>query len=648
MLGRVTVDRTRLERLSRDECLRLLAAGTLGRIGFHTGALPVVLPVAYAADEDGVVVRVQGGSQLELAMRDAVVAFEIDDVDPVHGTAWSVAVTGVTHRVTDPADLARVRALPLDDWAVDDSDRFVRISLDLVSGRRRALAPVRREAGPMDGATAPEAPAGRPAAVAETHAGVVFLVGDRAYKLKKPLDLGFLDFRTREARLAACRREVSLNRRLAPDVYLGVADVWGPDGRLADHLVVMRRMPDDRRLSTLVTSGAPVAGHLDRLAGLLSRFHAGAATSPVVEHAATSDAVVLRWEANAAEMAPFRGDVLEPDVVDEVITRARRYLAGRQPLFDERIAGGRARDGHGDLLADDIFCLDDGPRVLDCLEFDDRLRHGDVLEDVAFLAMDLERLGRPDLAAGFLASYAEASGDGWPSSLADHYVAYRAQVRAKVACLRWAQGDAASRDAAVRLLRLCLDHLRRAEVKLVLVGGPPGTGKSTVAHALEAPLDAVVLRSDVVRKELSGVDPGASAAAGLDEGIYDQATTDATYAELLARAREHLCLGHTVVLDATWRHPAWRKAARHLAVDVSAELVELRCAAPVEVAAERVRRRLAAGTDASDATDEVARTLAGADPEWSTAVEIDTSGAPDAAVGAALARVGAPGRSDRD
>ena len=636
------VDRAGLELLSRDECLRLLATGGIGRVGFHTGALPVVLPVTYALDEDGVVVRVRAGSQLELAMRDAVVAFEIDDVDPVRGTTWSVAVTGVTSRIDDPGDLARAKVLPLDAWAADDSDRFVRISLDLVSGRRRtAPCAARREAGGVE-ATAPPATRAAPAAVAETHVGVVFMLGDRAYKLKKPLDLGFLDFRSREARLAACRREVSLNRRLAPDVYLGVADVSGPDGRLSDHLVVMRRMPDDRRLSTLVTSGAPVEEHLDRLARLLARFHAGAATSPAVEHAANRDALVHRWEANAAEMAPFRGDVLDPETADEVIGLARRFLAGRRPLFEQRIAAGRARDGHGDLLADDIFCLDDGPRVLDCLEFDDQLRYGDVLDDVAFLAMDLERLGRPDLARGFLASYARASGDRWPASLADHYVAYRAQVRAKVACLRWAQGDAESRDAAVGLLRMCHEHLHRAEVKLVLVGGPPGTGKSTIAQALEAPLDAVVLRSDVVRKELAGLDPEAPATAALDEGIYDQATTDATYAELLARAREHLALGHTVVLDATWRHPSWRKAARLLAEDVSAELVELRCAAPVELAADRVRRRLADADDASDANEQIARALAAAETGWASAVEIDTSGEPGAAVDAALSRVGAP------
>jgi uncharacterized protein len=481
------------------------------------------------------------------------------------------------------------------------------------------------------------------AAVAETHAGIVFFVGDRAYKLKKALDLGFLDFSTREARLTACQREVALNRRLAPDVYLGVADVLGVDGEPCDHLVVMRRMPADRRLSSLAASGAPVDEHLERLAVLLARFHETAASSAVVDEAAGRDADAARWEANAAEMAPFcgPGGPLDAPVADEVLALTRRFLAGRGPLFEQRVAAGRARDGHGDLLADDIFCLDDGPRVLDCLEFDDRLRFGDVLADVAFLAMDLEHLGRPDLATRFLDRYREASGDSWPPSLADHHVAYRAQVRAKVACLRWAQGDAAAADAAARLLRLAHDHVLRAQVRLVLVGGAPGAGKSTVARGVAGPLGALVLRSDEVRKDMAGPD----ASAGLDEGLYRRGATDATYGELLARARPLLGLGRTVVLDATWGDSRWRRTAARLAAETSAELVELRCVAPLDVTAERVRRRLAVGADASDATEEVARALAARAGPWPKAIEVDTSGDPGDAVAAALATLTDGGRT---
>jgi aminoglycoside phosphotransferase family enzyme len=240
------------------------------------------------------------------------------------------------------------------------------------------------------------------AAVIETHAAVLFFVADRAYKMKKPVDLGFLDFRSRADREVVCHREVELNRRLAPDVYLGVADVLGPDGRPCEHLVVMRRMPADRRLSALVRSGVPVSGHLRRLARMLAAFHATAPRGPEISVEGTRDALRQRWTDTFTMLRPFRGRVLDAGVAARVEQLTHDFLAGREALFDDRIATGRIVDGHADLLADDIFCLDDGPRVLDCIEFDDRLRHVDVLDDAAFLAMDVEHLGAAGAARDFL------------------------------------------------------------------------------------------------------------------------------------------------------------------------------------------------------------------------------------------------------
>jgi len=256
------------------------------------------------------------------------------------------------------------------------------------------------------------------------------------------------------------------------------------------------------------------------------------------------DALAARWEANAAEMEQFAGPVFDPAVSARVITLARRYLAGREPLFAARVAAGRARDGHGDLLADDIFLLNDGPRVLDCLDFDDALRWDDVLADVAFLAMDLERLGRPDLAGEFLAGYREFSGDNWPLSLAHHHIAYRAQVRAKVTAVAASQAAAGSarrqegNQAARELLGLSARHLEAGRVRLVLIGGLPGTGKSTLAARVSEALGAAMLRTDEVRKELAGLDPVTPAAAGFGQGLYAPEMTGRTYRELLDRAEE--------------------------------------------------------------------------------------------------------------
>lgn len=473
------------------------------------------------------------------------------------------------------------------------------------------------------------------AALAETHVSVVFFVGDRAYKLKKPVTTGFLDFSTREARARVCHREVELNRRLAPDVYLGVADVLDPEGRPLDHLVVMRRMPEDRRLSTLARRGEVTDEHLTALARLVAAFHARAESSPEIAAAGSADAVRASWTANHDEMEPFVGRVLDPDRFERVELLAREYLAGRGPLLAHRAAAGMVRDGHGDLLADDVFLLDDGPRVLDCIEFDDRLRWADVVADVAFLVMDLERIGAPELGQRFVARYREMSAERHPATLAEHYVAYRAQVRCKVACLRWDQGVPAAADEARRLLEMCVAHLEAGRVPLVLVGGLPGTGKTTLAAGIADARGWSLLRSDEVRKDLAGVGHLEHRRAGFREGLYAPEATEATYTELLDRARRLLEMGEPVVLDASWTDRRWRDAAAGVAREASSPLVELRCDAPADVAAARIAARGA--TDASDATTDVAGAMARVADAWPTARTIETSGSPGAALRTALA-----------
>lgn len=476
-----------------------------------------------------------------------------------------------------------------------------------------------------------------PAAVRETHVSTLFFVGDRVYKLKKPVALDFVDLSTRAARERMCRREVELNRRLAPDVYLGVAEVLGTDGESCDHLVVMRRMPDDRRLSTMVEAQDDVSACIRNVARAIAGFHARADQPPAHSAAGAIETVREHWESNFATMEPFVGPVLDPEVAERVADRARRYLAGRAELFSHRIETGKVRDGHGDLLADDIFCLDDGPRILDCLEFDDDLRYGDVLADVAFLAMDLERLEAPALAVQFLGWYAEFSAETYPMTLAHHYIAYRAHIRSKVACLRAAQGDGTAAATAVRLLALTDDHLRRGRVTLTLVGGLPGTGKSTLASELAHQLGWTVLRSDEVRKDLAGIAHTQHREGPYGQGLYAQAITDATYDALLDRTRSLLAFGEPVILDASWSTERWREAARHIAHTAAAELVELRCEAPKEMMRARLESRAARGDDASDATSAIADRMAASVDPWPGARTIDTSSSRDAATACALA-----------
>jgi len=469
--------------------------------------------------------------------------------------------------------------------------------------------------------------------VRETHAGVVFLLGDRAYKVKKPYDFGFLDFTTLAARRAACQDEVRLNRRLAPDVYLGVADVRGTDGAVCDHLVVMRRMPDDRRLATLVADGRPVRDQLRALARGLAACHAASPRGPEIDAQAAMPALRGRWTDGFAQVRPFGDEVIPAARLARIERLTLRFLDGRAGLFARRIADGRAVEGHGDLLADDVFCLDDGPRALDCLEFDARLRYLDGLDDAAFLAMDLERLGAAELGGAFLGWYAEFAGDPAPPALRHHYIAYRAFVRAKIACLRHAQGAGDAAGQARRLAELSERHLNAGAVRLILVGGLPGTGKSTLAGALADRLGLVLLSSDQVRKELAGRAATEPAAAAYAAGIYSPEWSSKTYDELLHRAGELLALGESVVLDASWVSAAHRHAAADAARQSGADLVQLHCTAADEVAARRISDRTHAS---SDATPEIAHTMSiHADP-WPEATLVPTSGRVSDAVAAAL------------
>ena len=454
------------------------------------------------------------------------------------------------------------------------------------------------------------------AAMAETHSAVVFFAGDRAWKLKKPVDLGFLDFTTPEARAAACRRETELNRRFAPGEYLGVAEVLDPAGQICDHLVIMRRMPACRRLSSMVRRSEPLPA-LRQVARVLAAQHAGAARGPRIAEQGSCDALRERWADNIdqiRELLQPRGDAS----IDEIERLACRFLAGRGPLLDARIREGRIVDGHGDLLADDIFCLDDGPRILDCLDFDDRLRWVDGLDDAAFLAMDLERLGAPELADEFMSAYAEFAADNAPASLRHHYTAYRALVRAKVACLR---GSAQGTAEGACLQELSLRHLRAGAVTLVLVGGLPGTGKSSLAGALADQLGFSLLSSDRIRKELAGLPAEASASAPYAEGIYCPEWTERTYAELLHRATVLLAHGESVVADASFTSASHRDAAVTASASVCADLVQLRCVASRDLAAVRLRTRRP-GT--SDADPEIADKMEAAADAWPEATVIDT------------------------
>ncbi|ABW11407.1 conserved hypothetical protein [Parafrankia sp. EAN1pec] len=513
---------------------------------------------------------------------------------------------------------------------------------------------------PADQKTATSVPAdlwSRPTGetrVVETGSAVLCLHGDRVYKRKKPVEPGLLDLRSRAARLAACRAEVELNRWLASDVYLGVADVLGDGGEVCDHAVVLRRMPTGRRLSALVRHADRVDDQLRAVARTVAAFHERCGTSEVIGRSGDAEAVAGQWKETLGGLEPFQGKVIDADVVDEIGRLALRYLAGRGPLLAERRRAGRIRDGHGDLRAENIHCLDDGPRILNRVESDPRLRAGDVLGDVAVLVMDLERLGSPEDAERLMRWYRDFSAQAHPPSLEHFYIAYRAFTEARVTCLRYRRilaeagaeagpgPGAEAGERARRLADIAYRHLRRARVRLVLVGGLPGTGKSTLARRLaDADDGRLLLRSDAVRAELAADGHADPDTPGSGPAIPDRPAVPAdlgasfiwplsseitarTYTVLLSRARRALERGETVIIDASWSDGRHRAAAARLARETAAEFLELRCVTSPEVAATRLTRRDSA-SDPAGATSAVHRAMSSWAEPWPTARVIQTT-----------------------
>lgn len=336
----------------------------------------------------------------------------------------------------------------------------------------------------------------------ETHISWVFLTGDAVYKVKKPVELGFLDFSTLTAREEACRAEVELNRRLAPDVYHGVVPITregkthrvGGDGEVVDWAVHMRRLRDDDRADVLVTRGELSIEHVDRIATTLAEFHAKCRADEETAAFGAPD-VVSRNVREAFSATEAAHTLLTPAEADELEGWQLGFLESRRSLFEERAAKGRVRDGHGDVRLEHVYL--EGPRrdvirIIDGIEFNERFRYADVCADLAFLSMDLAWHGRVDLAERALAKYAQVSNDFDLYLLVDFYESYRAYVRAKIASLVAADPSVSSaarqrqREQARRYFKLALAVERPPLIgpMVVAVGGVIASGKSTVADRL--------------------------------------------------------------------------------------------------------------------------------------------------------------------
>jgi aminoglycoside phosphotransferase family enzyme/predicted kinase len=495
--------------------------------------------------------------------------------------------------------------------------------------------------------------------VRQTHISAVFLAGAYAYKVKKPVGLGFLDFTTLERRRHDCDEEVRLNRRLAPQVYLGVVPVTRAGaalsvegaGEVVEWAVKMLRLPDGATLLQRLRRGEVNATLLESLARRVAVFHASAGEGDRVAAFGRFEVVAGNARENFVQAAPHVGLTVSRVVYERLRAVTEEVLGRLRTLIEDRARRGVPRDTHGDLHLDHVYLFPDRPPpddlvIIDCIEFNERFRFADPVADIAFLAMDLTFRGRRDLAAAFAEAYFRAAGDEEGRALLPFYAAYRAAVRGKVEGMEAAEPEvpAAERAAALGSARthwlLALGELEEPSRRpcLVLVAGLPGVGKSTLARGLAEHAGFTVVRSDAVRKELAGVAAGAPAPAPFGTGLYTPEWMERTYGECLRRAEALLFEGKRVVVDASFGEETRRRAFLETADRWAVPGLILVCQSDPSVVRARLGNRKGGASDAdwSVYLRAVEHWQALSPATRSAAITIPAAGPPEQSLAAAL------------
>lgn len=438
----------------------------------------------------------------------------------------------------------------------------------------------------------------------ETHISWVLLFEHEVVKFKKPVRFPFLDLSELRQRQAACQDELRLNRDLAADVYLGLSqlqpcgseapaeaklEVADPADRHLEWAVRMRRLSDENRADILLERGQLKREQLRALAQRLSGFHAARVLSPEDPDAsATAQREIV--EQNVREVRDLRWPASAQALVERACRSVQEFAASQGELLDRRVANHRMVEGHGDLRLEHIYFEGDGaPRVIDCVEFSRRLRSCDQASDVAFLHMDLARLGNTQWADWWLGAYAAARQDWQLYEVVDFYSRHRALVRAKVALLPHGRDPAADPEAGCDYLRHAASALR-SPGPLIAIGGLIGSGKSTLAQSLAAALGCAVVSSDQTRKA-RGASPGPQPGSPAFRGEYDPEVTREVYRLLETNARHVLDSGRSVIVDASFRSRRQRERLRSLAAKTGARLVFLECRPPHAVCRQRLALR---------------------------------------------------------
>jgi uncharacterized protein len=458
--------------------------------------------------------------------------------------------------------------------------------------------------------------------VLETHISWVLLTGQYAYKIKKPVNLGFLDFSTLDARRRYCETELRLNRRLAPALYEAVVKITGSadnpiidgNGTAIEYAVKMREFPQSALASRLLTDGALSGAHIDTLAARIATFHQA---SGVAAHGCpygTPEAVIAPARENFAQLDRLLPDAADQSRIAEVRAWTEHEYRERWALFGARHTQGHVRECHGDLHLGNIVMLDGKLTPFDCIEFNPALRWIDLMSEVAFLVMDLMDRSRDDFASRFLNAYLEASGDYAGLAVLRDYLVYRAMVRAKVHALRAQQNGIAEAEHArliaasrgyLALAHRCACGVQGTGPAIILMHGLSGSGKSTIAQSLAESLGTIRLRSDIERKRLSGLASLARSGSALTAGIYTEDLTHATYNRLIDLARIAVNARYAVVIDATFLKRWQRDLFRRQAHTQHVPFVIVDVTAPESVLRARIAARLTEAADASEADNSV-------------------------------------------
>ncbi len=442
--------------------------------------------------------------------------------------------------------------------------------------------------------------------VRETHISMVFLTGDVVYKIKKSVDMDFLDFTTLEKRRYFCEQEVELNRRLTHDVYLGVVAITHENGRHhfqgsgeeVEYAVKMRQLPDAASMLSILKNNELDRSAAPNLARVLSRFYRNARTDGDINAFGSWPTIKKNCEENFAQMKEFAGDFIDQRIYQIIRAASRHFLQRRKALFDLRVAESKIRDGHGDLRTGHIYFTEDGVQIIDCIEFNQRFRYNDIASDLAFLAMDLDCEGCASFARRLLKDYIQRTGDRDIMVLLDFYKCYRALVRAKVNCLRLKQGGLTGEEERrlhreIKLyVNLAYEYAKLfSRPTIWVVCGMIASGKSTVAGALADALQTRRLRSDVIRKKLFQQPKFQSQDADFGQGMYSENATSLTYGKLLLKAREEIENGNSIILDATFSRKRHRRDVWRMAADMDANIVFIECRCREEIIAQRLVKR---------------------------------------------------------